>query len=236
MVRIYSQGPSSLRKGTRYLIDQDQLNYIKLVVEELDPLVLEVGAGKGHISNVLPRSTILVENDLSHEKYLQDHPFVIWKSIFEITPSEISSCKTLVSNLPFDQGIRIIFHCVKKFPFLKKYLVILQKEVVSSMVEGGSVLYHKINHLFNVKFHREIPRTSYHIPPKVDTSLVELSLKENIDWDYIKFLNDVNQPRKRLHHNGIPGCIKRVQEVSSNQLYQLYKCTLNQSPKNKLTK
>ena len=223
MVRIYPKRPFNfLEKGTRYLVDSAELEFLKDLFFKEKGKILEIGSGKGHISAILPCNSIFIEKDLKHKIFLCNYPHVIWKDIFDIKPREIDSCNTVVSNLPFDKSISILLHCVKNYFFLKLYYVILQQEVALSILNKNSVLSHKINHIFNVSFVRKIPNSCFEIKPKVNGILLKLEKKEFINWSYLNFLNSIKHPRKTLHNNGLLLCYKRINELTSSELYDLY--------------
>lgn len=222
MVRIYPKRPELfLNKGTRYLIDSEVLEYIKLITSDYTKIV-QVGAGTGCISTWLPQNTILVESDLRNTKALSKFSHVLWKSIFDVSMTQIDSCDTLVSNLPYDRGVSILLHCVNLFSNIKHYFVILQEQVVNSILNQRGSLHHKFNHLFEVHLHKIIPNTSFDPIPTVNGALIELTPRVTKDWGFIKFLNTLHYPRKTLHNNGLIGCLKRVNELSTAQLHQLF--------------
>lgn len=223
MVRIYPKRPELfLNKGTRYLVDTKILEYIKAIVSP-STHVVQIGAGTGNISSYLPSTSILIEPDLRHSDALSRYSTVLWKSIFQTTLGEIDSCDTLVSNLPYDKSVAILLHCVKTYPKIDRYFVILQEQVTLSIISGGGSLYHKFNHLFEIKLHKIIPKTAFSPTPTVNGALMELTPRSHIDWRFIIFLNTLFYPRKTLHNNGLNGCFRRINEVSTIELYDLFK-------------
>lgn len=204
-------------KGVVYLKDPKYLQYISNILKNCESPFLEIGPGKGDITKIIPGERLCVECNLRHIKDLEKEN-VIWSRIEKV--KHLPDVKTCVSNLPYGGGIGILIHCVKSYESIKKYIVILQKEVVDKMINSKSLLHHKMSHLFKIKFLIQLPSSSFNPKPFVNGCLIEL-IPNQIDWKYIDFLNRIKHPRKILKNNGINSYL-RLEQISKEELYQLY--------------
>lgn len=197
--------------------DLSTLNFLKDYLKPLEGPFLEIGPGKGSITEYIPDPKLLVEPQRIHEPFLKDQR-VLWTKIQKLYQLPLG-CKTLVSNLPFDQSMSILIHCAKYF-HLKDYVVIVPKSLIQKVCGSKSKLAHKFHHLFNLQILRTLKSSFFNPKPSIEACLVHLNLKNSLDWTYVEFLNRWTSPRKILKI----GCsTKRIDQYDFKELYDLFK-------------
>lgn len=205
-----------------YLTNSQTINQIAQIVSTLEPPFLQIGPGHGNITRVLPKEKLLlVENNLKVQDELKDYT-VIYDKIQNIKHLDCSY-KTLVSNLPFDQSIAILVHCLKYFDF-KDYLVLIDSALFDNIKDSKRLISFKFNHFFSIQKVIKVPK-SHFTPITVNAVLLHLRPKK-INWTYIDQLNKIRHPRKFLKNNGILWCKqlenKRLCEIDQKTMYHYY--------------
>ena len=216
-----------MKRNIVFLKSKKQLFKIEAALKLETGPFLEVGPGKGAITEVIPRNRILIEKNLNFKSYLQNE-FVIWEDILKID-SLFFSPEVLISNLPFDLGIRILVHCLKKFSSIKFFYVLLPSEIVKKFKDYSKPLAHKINHLFEVKVLSTVSKDCFQ-PQTVEAKFIKLTRK-TIDWSFINFLNTINTPKKvlkKFFNNEASLKNTRLNDYNAETFYEIYK-RLNKS-------
>ena len=190
--------------GQNFLIDHNVLNQIVDTVEIKDKEILEIGPGSGnltaHILKKLPKKVFVIEkdNDLSSllsEKF-NDEINIINDDVLKIPEDKISKEKlTVFGNLPYNISTEILSRWIininKKFWF-NELVLMFQKEVANRIIaKSNTSNYGRLSILsnwkLNVKKVIDIKPESFLPKPKVDSSLLVFTPKEN----FFK-LNDSN--------------------------------------------
>ncbi|MBT6176653.1 MAG: ribosomal RNA small subunit methyltransferase A [Deltaproteobacteria bacterium] len=96
---------------------------------------------------------------------------------------EIGHPLTVVGNLPYQISSRILVSVTQAYEHVERIVVMIQKEVAERLVaEPGNKTYGLLSVLvqrsFNGKIARHVPPQAFHPPPKVDSSVVVLTRKE----------------------------------------------------------
>jgi 16S rRNA (adenine1518-N6/adenine1519-N6)-dimethyltransferase len=199
---VYFKTKKSL--GQNFLIDHNVLNQIVDTVEIKDKEILEIGPGSGnltaHILKKLPKKVFVIEkdNDLSSllsEKF-NDEINIINDDVLKIPEDKISKEKlTVFGNLPYNISTEILSRWIininKKFWF-NELVLMFQKEVANRIIaKSNTSNYGRLSILsnwkLNVKKVIDIKPESFLPKPKVDSSLLVFTPKEN----FFK-LNDSN--------------------------------------------
>ncbi|NMP15825.1 16S rRNA (adenine(1518)-N(6)/adenine(1519)-N(6))-dimethyltransferase RsmA [Thalassotalea sp. Y01] len=226
------------RFGQNFLHDDA---VISRIVDAIDPgeneNLIEIGPGLGALTEpVIERagdiSVVELDRDLAHR--LRHHPFIAKHlTIYETDAlkfdfSTLANDKPLrvFGNLPYNISTPLIFHLLSFGDKIKDMHFMLQKEVVNRMAASpDSKAYGRLSimcqYYCKVMPVMEIGPEAFQPPPKVDSAIVRLVPREQIEHPAhdIKWLNRVcteafNQRRKTIRNS-----LKKL--LSAEQLEQL---------------
>jgi len=187
--------------GQNFLIDGNTLNLIADAAQ-LTPesKVLEVGPGLGSLTErLLPRcaSLIAIEKDPVLAGYLEQKytagkdgrapPAIIRGDALECGIQLFASGKadTLVSNLPYSVGTRIVVEAALCEVPPRSMTLLLQKEVAERFVAAPrtsdyGALGVCLQTLYEIRIVHKVPPPCFFPPPEVWSAVVTLRLKQNI--------------------------------------------------------
>jgi 16S rRNA (adenine1518-N6/adenine1519-N6)-dimethyltransferase len=188
---------------------------------------VEVGPGLGSLTlGLLPKVKKLycVEIDERLAKQLPitlsnkvsiDNLEVINKDFLEFTKDEIDLEPTaLVANLPYNLSVPIILHALLKFPSINTFLLMLQSEVAERIcAKENSRVYGvpsvKIQWLTEAKIVSDISRKVFWPEPNVDSSLIQLNRKSNVDLEkqeiFFKVVETAFSQRRKMLKSTLKG-------------------------------
>ena len=210
--------------GQNFLIDN---NIIKKIVEEInvtnDDLIIEIGPGKGALTKQLKTkktNLICYEIDQDLKNILtpleDDKTKIIYQDFLKADIlNDIKDYKYnnlyIVGNLPYYITTPIIEHLLNANIKFKKLTIMIQKEVAERfMAKPGTRDYGYftvlLDYYFNINRVCNVSRNSFNPIPNVDSTILSLSPKENINIDdKTKYFNFVKQcfaqKRKTLRNN-----------------------------------
>ena len=182
--------------GQNFLIDRHVLDVIVDTVDITNKEVLEIGPGSGNLTSYIlkkkPRKVHVIEkdNDLSlllKEKF-NDEINIINDDVLNISEDKISNEKLIVfGNLPYNISTEIlskwILNINKEFWF-NSLILMFQKEVANRIIaDANTSNYGRLSILskwkLNVKKVIDIMPESFSPRPKIDSSLLVFTPKEN---------------------------------------------------------
>ena len=182
--------------GQNFLIDRHVLDVIVDTVDIANKEVLEIGPGSGNLTSYIlkkkPRKVHVIEkdNDLSlllKEKF-NDEINIINDDVLNISEDKISNEKLIVfGNLPYNISTEIlskwILNINKEFWF-NSLILMFQKEVANRIIaDANTSNYGRLSILskwkLNVKKVIDIMPESFSPRPKIDSSLLVFTPKEN---------------------------------------------------------
>jgi 16S rRNA (adenine1518-N6/adenine1519-N6)-dimethyltransferase len=191
---VYFKAKKSL--GQNFLIDQNILNQIINTVEIKDKEILEIGPGSGnltaHILRKLPKKMYVIEKDdelssLLSEKFNNEID-IINDDVLKVSADKISKEKlTVFGNLPYNISTEIlskwIINLDKKIWF-NELVLMFQKEVADRIIaKSNTSNYGRLSILsnwkLNIKKIIDIKPESFSPRPKIDSSLLVFTPKEN---------------------------------------------------------
>ena len=191
---MYFKAKKSL--GQNFLIDQNILNQIINTVEIKDKEILEIGPGSGnltaHILRKLPKKMYVIEKDdelssLLSEKFNNEID-IINDDVLKVSADKISKEKlTVFGNLPYNISTEIlskwIINLDKKIWF-NELVLMFQKEVADRIIaKSNTSNYGRLSILsnwkLNIKKIIDIKPESFSPRPKIDSSLLVFTPKEN---------------------------------------------------------
>ena len=182
--------------GQNFLIDRNILEIISEVTSIKDKVVLEIGPGTGNLTSFIlkkkPKKFIVIEkdNDLASNiaEIFKDQLNIINDDVLNVDENSLASEKiTVFGNLPYNISTEILSRWIinLKNDFWFDHLVLMfQKEVADRIIANfNSSYYGRLTILSNWKLNIEkicdIKPESFSPRPKIDSSLLVFSPKEN---------------------------------------------------------
>ena len=182
--------------GQNFLIDRDILQQIVATIEITDKEVLEIGPGSGNLTSFIlkknPKKIYVIEKDdelalLLKDKFANEIT-IINDDVLKISEDKISNEKlTVFGNLPYNISTEIlskwIINLDKKIWF-ESLVLMFQKEVADRIIaEYNTSKYGRLSILsnwkLNIKKIIDIKPQSFSPKPKVDSTLLLFTPKEN---------------------------------------------------------
>jgi 16S rRNA (adenine1518-N6/adenine1519-N6)-dimethyltransferase len=230
------------RLGQHFLVDKNILCKI-LEVSELQPddIVLEIGAGIGTLTLPLAlkvKHVISIEFDQRLSPILKytlidcGNVTILLKDALQFLPEDlpkkINFPNKLVSNLPYQITSPLLVHYLEKFPFIKLFVIMVQKEVGDRiMAKPGSKNYGnlsvKVSYFCEVEKISEVSRHVFLPEPEVDSSIIRLKRRgkpavqvedEKLFFDIVRFSFTL---RRKMIKNALalqPWVSKRIGDLS----------------------
>ena len=185
--------------GQNFLIDNNILNKIINITNIENKTILEVGPGTGNLTSLIlkkkPKKFIVVEKDniLANnlKKNFKDQLTIINNDILKIDENNIAEDKLIVfGNLPYNISTEILSKWIinlKKNFWFDCLILMFQKEVADRIIaQFNTSNYGRLsiisNWKLNIKKICDIKPASFSPRPKIDSSLLFFSPKE----DYVK--------------------------------------------------
>ncbi|WP_023648170.1 16S rRNA (adenine(1518)-N(6)/adenine(1519)-N(6))-dimethyltransferase RsmA [Candidatus Pelagibacter ubique] len=182
--------------GQNFLIDRNILKIISEVTSIKDKIVLEIGPGTGNLTSFIlkkkPKQFIVIEkdNDLASNiaEIFKDQLKIINEDVLNIDENSLSTEKiTVFGNLPYNISTEILSRWIinlKNDFWFDRLVLMFQKEVADRIIANfNSSYYGRLTILSNWKLNIEkicdIKPDSFSPKPKIDSSLLVFSPKEN---------------------------------------------------------
>ena len=188
--------------GQNFLVDHNTILKIIDTTQINEKEILEVGPGTGNLTNEIlkknPKKVYLVEkdNELSHalkEKF-GDQVRIFNEDILDLNEKSLSKEKLIVfGNLPYNISTEILCNWIVKLTdnhfWFSELILMFQKEVADRIISNfNSSYYGRLailsNWKLNVKKICDISPNCFSPKPKVDSSLLHFTPKDN--WIKIK--------------------------------------------------
>jgi len=182
--------------GQNFLIDRNVLEQIVDTVEITNKEVLEIGPGSGNLTTFIlkknPKKLHVIEKDdelalLLEDKFTNEIT-IINDDVLKISEDKISSEKlTVFGNLPYNISTEILSKWItnldKKIWF-ESLVLMFQKEVAERIIaKSNTSKYGRLSILsnwkLNIKKIMDIKPQSFSPRPKIDSSLLLFTPKEN---------------------------------------------------------
>ena len=188
--------------GQNFINDE---NIIRKIINIINPTnsdkIIEIGPGKGALTKYLLKSKQLtaVEIDPLLCSYLEEKfeskIELINDDILNINLYNYSNYNKIVGNLPYYITTPIIFK-ILEHPFFDEAIFMVQKEVAERMTANpGNKIYGRLSVMIQVlaNVHKEfnISKNIFYPKPKVDSSLVRISIKKTIDVKNFNIFSEI---------------------------------------------
>ena len=186
--------------GQHFLTD---LNIAEKIADLLEfenyQKVLEIGPGTGVLTQFLiPKTNALhlVEIDQESIQFLQtnyssEEIHLIEADFLKLDLNSIFSSEpfAIIGNFPYNISSQIVFKVLENRIQIPFFTGMFQKEVAERICEPpGSKKYGILSVLSQLYYETEylftVPPTVFNPPPKVDSAVIQLTRKQNIDLDY----------------------------------------------------
>ena len=182
--------------GQNFLIDREVLDQIVSICNVTNKEILEIGPGTGNLTTYIlkknPKKVYVVEKDdelviLLKEKF-ENEIEIINNDILKVDEDKISDQKLIVfGNLPYNISTEILSKWImniNKIFWFENLVLMFQKEVADRIIaESNSSKYGRLSILtswrLNVKKIIDIKPQSFSPRPKIDSSLLLFTPKEN---------------------------------------------------------
>ena len=228
--------------GQNFLINKTILKKISSLKDFKNQEVVEVGPGKGYLTEFLikkkPSKLILIEKDRQLETVLTNlikNKSIKIKLIIEdalkIPINKLSKNKiVLIGNLPYNIATTLILNWLRYIHSFESIVVMVQKEVASRLSAKEKTKHYGrtsvlVQVVADVKIKFDVAPENFFPKPKVHSSVIEIIPKEKIKFNYKKLdkllkLSFMHK-RKTLKNN--------LSKISSNIEEKIFKCGVNPS-------
>ncbi len=254
-IRILREHNQSAKKkfGQNFIIDPSVVKKIAELADVVDKDVIEVGPGLGALTeqlSFLAHSVTAYEIGKDWLEHLNQHfensNVSVINQDFLTVKNEDFNASCCVGNLPYYITTPILFHILENLAQIKIITIMVQKEVADRLsAEVGTKDYNALsiilNTLCDVKTVMKVNANVFMPKPNVDSAVVQLRRKENVNaqelkpyFDFVK--KGFTQRRKTLVNNlkeiknikeyliemGLSESI-RAEALSRSQFEELYK-------------
>ena len=208
--------------GQNFLKNKDLLKKISELKDFENKLVLEIGPGTGALTEYLlkkqPKKLIAIEKDEElkpfllkiQKKYLVNFE-IIFQDALRYEYSKFEGKKIfLVANLPFHIATTLVIKWLKYIENFESIIVMVQREVAERLSAKVSTKFYGRTSIL-VQLHSEVKKVfdvspeNFHPKPKVNSSVIELSPKSNLNFNYERVDKLLKicfaQRRKKLKNN-----------------------------------
>ena len=208
--------------GQHFLKDKEILNKIALLKKIKNETVVEIGPGKGALTEMIidqnPKKLIIIEKDKSLLPYLSKiknknskEIEIIIGDALSLNYEELSKDKIiLIANLPYNIASTLIIKLVKKSNIFKSMVLMVQKEVAERLsAKVSSKEYGRISVLMQtqsvIKKCFDISPDKFFPKPNVFSTVIKIEIKKKIEFNYQK-LDEIlkisfGQRRKTIKNN-----------------------------------
>ena len=208
--------------GQNFLKNKDLLKKISELKDFQNKLVLEIGPGKGALTEYLlkkqPKKLIAIEKDEElkpfllkiQKKYLVNFE-IIFQDALRYEYSKFEGKKIfLVANLPYHIATTLVIKWLKYIENFESIIIMVQREVAERLSAKVSTKFYGRTSIL-VQLHSDVKKIfdvspeNFHPKPKVNSSVIELSPKSNLNFNYEKVDKLLKicfaQRRKKLKNN-----------------------------------
>ena len=208
--------------GQNFLKNKDLIKKISELKDFENKLVLEIGPGTGALTEYLlkkqPKKLIAIEKDEElkpfllkiQKKYLVNFE-IIFQDALRYEYSKFEGKKIfLVANLPFHIATTLVIKWLKYIENFESIIIMVQKEVAERLSAKVSTKFYGRTSIL-VQLHSNVTKIfdvspeNFHPKPKVNSSVIELSPKSNLNFNYERVDKLLKicfaQRRKKLKNN-----------------------------------
>lgn len=208
--------------GQNFLKNKDLLKKISELRDFENKLVLEIGPGKGALTEYLlkkqPEKLIAIEKDeelkpflLKIQKKYSINFEIIFQDALRYEYSKLKGKKIfLVANLPYHIATTLVIKWLKYIENFESIIIMVQREVAERLSAKVSTKFYGRTSIL-VQLHSDVKKIfdvspeNFHPQPKVNSSVIELNPKSSLNFNYEKVDKLLKicfaQRRKKLKNN-----------------------------------
>lgn len=219
--------------GQNFLTDYNIIQKIVTFSGDLsDKIVLEIGSGPGGVTRAIlehnPKALHVVEMDSECIPILmalqKDFPqiHIHHQDALTFDIKDIASCDEqihIVANLPYNVGTPLLIEWLKKSVFIHSMTLMFQKEVADRIT--AKVNTKQYGRLSVISQYLCAVDNCFHLPPhlftpapKVDSCVVHLKPKSNVDHDLVPLLEKITEKgfgqRRKMIRSSLKGLISEA--------------------------
>ena len=221
--------------GQHFLIDE---NISKKIIESIDfsnhNKVIEVGPGKGALTkHLLKVKDILTLVEIDNEsifflknEFINENLEIIEKDFLKFKIAEtypLLSRILIIGNFPYNISSQILFKAIENYNSISSLVGMFQKEVAERIVSNHNskkygILSVKTQLFYDVKILFNVSPNVFFPNPKVDSAVISLTRKENINLNCdINLLDKVIRLSFQQRRKKIKNSLKRL-DIQDNIL------------------
>lgn len=187
--------------GQHFLTDENISKKIvtALSINEFDKIV-EIGPGKGALTKYLfefSDKLILIEYDAESVKFIKSsfkkyNPNIIKQDFLKFNLRDVLSLNNknlIIGNFPYNISSQIIFKVLDNYLLVDDLIGMFQKEVAERIISKPNskeygIISVKTQLLYNVKILFDVSPNVFFPKPKVNSSVISMSRKKNININF----------------------------------------------------
>ena len=210
------------RLGQNFLKNKDLLKKISDLKNFENKSILEIGPGKGalteHLLKKKPKKLLAIEKDEELKPFLiniqKKYPEILEIKFQDALNFEYSKIKDqkifLVANLPYNIATTLVIKWLRYIEKFESIIIMVQREVADRLSAKVSTKFYGRTSVLvqlhsDVKKIFDVPPENFYPKPKVDSSIIELSPKANLNFNYENIDKLLKicfaQRRKKLKNN-----------------------------------
>lgn len=198
---------SNKKLGQNYLINKKIINkIISTINPKKQDVLVEIGPGLGSLTKQIIKLINflkLIEIDKNLVFFLKNQSFNNKIKIYNENAIKFDYKKIIKNNnkirifgnIPYNISTKLLFHLLKYYKNIKDITFLMQKELAARIAaKKNNKTYGRlsviIQYLYKVKLIFNIPPNSFKPKPKVYSTLIQLTKKNNLNIcnNYIKYL------------------------------------------------
>ena len=197
--------------GQNFLIDRNIAKKIINVTSINNQYIFEIGPGTGFLTDEIikkkPKKLLLIEKDynlyinLKKKYHNYKNIEIINDDALNFNLNYIKEKKKIISNLPYNISIKLIFNWLKIECNIQKMVLTIQKEVAEKMNYVNKIKKNRLNLFIEVtskyKIEFYLSNNVFFPKPKINSSVIKIIPKNNLKIDLNKFESFT---REIFHH------------------------------------
>lgn len=230
--------------GQNFLHDENILNKIAGSIEIENKNIIEIGPGLGFLTNKLvayAKKMVSYEIDIEMVQYLEEHFSeqknleIVNKDFLKVDLQKEIKEKfndenvVLIANLPYYITTAILTKVLEETNKVEKMVVMMQKEVAQRITGKPSTKDYNslsvlIQYFTNAKMLFNVSPNCFYPAPEVDSSVIEISRKEQIDNPainlefFLKFNRNIFAQRRKTLMNNLQNAYKIDKKIFEDAL------------------
>ena len=188
--------------GQNFLLDRNIAKKIIDSINILNQTIIEIGPGTGKITDEIikknPKKLIIIEKDYKlYELLLNKYSNINNLKIFNIDAFDydysIHKDVIIISNLPYNISTKLIIKLLCNYNIISEMIFMVQKEVAYKMNYNKNSKNNKLKLIVeatsNLKILHNLSNKVFYPKPKVQSSIIKIIPKKNIELNLEKLLS-----------------------------------------------